>query len=125
MRRGSGLSDCRHGRLAALGPHLDVQIVRFIHEAEDDLVPLGVVRRELLPQAGEDLVTRAPLANDSAVVPRKVVQVEHAVCAGIQTSLNQLVEIAEIDLVQPAGGLTRRDVLPAHCFVANALASQG
>lgn len=112
LRRGTGLSHGGDDLLAGLGPDVDVQIVGLVHQAKDDLVVLLVVLGNLDPQVDKDIVVDASLADDAAIVPGKVVHVNHAVGAGDETGVNDLVVGSPVELVQLAVHGVVGDELP-------------
>lgn len=113
LRRGTGVTDGGNDLLAGLGPDVDVQIVRLVHQAKDHLVVLLVVLGDLDPEVDKDFVFHSSLANDSAIVSGKVVHVNHAVGAGFETGIDDLVVGAPVELVQLAVDGVVGDELPS------------
>lgn len=82
-------SDSGHGRLHAACPEGHVRdVVWLVHEPEDDVSLVGVVGSYVGPQRGEDVVGWPALSDYIPVEPRVVVDVDYAVCAGGEASLD-------------------------------------
>lgn len=109
---GAGLADGRHGGLARLRPAHHLEAVRLIHDTKGHPIVVGVEPGQLGQEGGEDGVGRAALGDHSAVVAGKVVDVDDAVCARVETGLHELVEDAKILLVQSAAKVVVEQVLP-------------
>ncbi len=75
---GARLTDGRDGRLDGAGPGVDVEIVRLVHEAENDAGRAGILGRQLAPEAGELSVSRSALPDDATVPACIVVDVDDA-----------------------------------------------
>ncbi len=118
LGRGAGVADRRDRLLARGRPEGDVEVVRLVHELEDDLVRRRVLGRQLRPERHELVVGRPPLADDASVPPRKVVDVDHAVCARRQARLDQLIVFSQVRRIQGRAELVVGQELPRdRCIV--------
>ena len=106
-------ADGVHGVLEAGGPSVDVEVVRLVHEAEDDVALRGVALSELGPQVAELLVRWPALGDDTAVPAGVVVDVENAFSASGNACLHELVVSAEEGLVEWAAEVVVEEILPA------------
>lgn len=112
LARRTSAPDRRHDLLARRSPDVDIQVVRLVHELEDHAVLGRVLGRQLRPQRDELVVSRAPLPDDAAVPPRKVVDVDHAVRPGAEARLHELVVLAEVVGIEVAAQLVVGEELP-------------
>ena len=112
---GAVVTDGVDGVLDGGGPGGHVEVVRLVHQAEDDVALRGVLLGELSPEIAKLVVRRSALADDAAVPAGVVVHVEDAEGAGGETRLHELVVGAEegcvertaevvVDKVRPSDG---------------------
>ena len=85
---GTIVADGGDGLLDGGGPGRHVEVVRLVHQAEDDVGLGGVFLRELGPEVGELVVGGPALADDAAVPAGVVVHVEDAEGAGREARLH-------------------------------------
>ena len=117
LRRSAGVSDTGDDFLAGTGPDVDVQVMRLVHEAKDDLVIVGVLLGQANPEIDEVLVGRTALADDATVPAAKVVDVNHAVGARVEAGLHEKVKVAKVGVVELAADLVIDNVLPRSCYM--------
>ena len=103
LRRRAGGPDGRDGGLHRGAPDGDVEIVRLVHEPEDDFGFVFVLGRELRPERCEHGVGWAALPDYFVVDASVVVDVDHAVGAGREADLHQVVVFAKVGLVEGVG----------------------
>jgi len=107
-------ADSSHGSLSGRGPAGDVQVMRLVHEAKDDLAVGLVLGRELAPKVGELSVRGSTLTDDRAIPASVVVDVDDARSTTGQATLNELVVLAEVGCVKCATEVVVEEVLPAN-----------
>ena len=95
------------------GPGRHVEVVRLVHDAEDDVGLRCVFLGELGPEVGELVVGRSALADDAAVPSGVVVHVDDAERAGRKARLHDLVVGTEEVCVQRASEVVVDEVLPS------------
>lgn len=113
LGRGAVVSDGIDRLLDAGGPRGHVQVVRLVHQAEDDVALRGVFLRQLGPEVAEVVVRWAALADDAAVPAGVVVHVQDAVRPGRETRLHDMVVGAEEGLVERTSEVVVDEVLPS------------
>ncbi len=100
MRNCFHCTDCSDCCLRTDYPFIKDEIVRLVHQFEDDEFVVGVLRCQLRPQIREFFICRSALPNNTPIPPRKVVHIEHTVGAHGQAGLHELIICGEVRLVQ-------------------------
>ena len=113
LGRGTIVANGVDSLLDAGGPGGHVEVVRLVHQAEDDVALRGVFLRELGPETGKLRIRWSALADDAAVPAGVVVHVEDAESAGCETRLHDVVVGAEEALVQRTSEIVVDEVLPS------------
>ena len=113
LGRGAVMTNGFDGNLNAGSPGGHVEIVRLVHQAEDDVALRGVFPRELGPETGELLIRWSSLTDDATVPAGVVVHVEDAEGACCETCLHDLVVGVEEGLVQWTSEIVVDEVLPS------------
>lgn len=117
IRSRSAGTDSTDSALQSSGPGVDVRdVMRLIHESENDFGLVRVFRRETSPKASELAGVDTSLPDNATIVPSVVVDVDNTVGSDAKTGLDEFVifakgcgvELSEYSLVQvlPANGQT-------------------
>ena len=113
LGRGAVVTDGVDGVLDGGGPGGHVEVVRLVHQAEDDVALRGVLLGKLGPEIAKLVVRRSALADDAAVPAGVVVHVKDAEGAGRQTRLHELVVGAEEGCVERTAEVVVDEVRPS------------
>ena len=113
LRGGAVMTNGIDGILNAGGPNGHVEIVRLVHQTEDDVTLRGVFPRELSPKTSELFIRWSPLTDDATVPASVVVHVEDTESACCETCLHNAVVGVEKGLVQWTSEIIVDEVLPS------------
>ena len=87
--------------------------MRLIHQSHNHVRLIFILSRQLCPQARKVTrrgPTRSP--NDLSIPPRVIMDINDAMCAGLQARLHQFIVLANIGLVKSTAEDVINEVLP-------------
>lgn len=119
LGRGACISDGGNSLLARRGPERDVEIMRLVGEAEDDLRGASVLGRQLRPETGKLGVGRPcrRLPDDVSVEACECLQVEDAVGGSGQAGLHERVIVFYVCAGQSVcADVVVDQILPGHGY---------
>lgn len=113
LRRGPSISDRSDDLLYRSSPGFDIEVMRLVHDAEDDLALALVFGRQCCPKGDELRIRWTTLSNDGTIPTGVVVNVNDTVSAQGQTALHQSVILAKVVRVQRATKVISNEELPS------------